>query len=73
MSSEVISSCPKCSLEYEAEAECQRCGIIFDRYKPSPLAPSVFPLITDAAPVVPDAGWFQNPGALFNGQWLRSR
>ena len=59
MSSVVISSCPKCSLEYEAEAECQRCGIIFDRYKPSPPAPSVYPLITDAASVAPDAGWFR--------------
>jgi len=59
MSSITTSSCPKCSFEYEGDSECQRCGIIFDRYKPSPPAPSVFPLVTDAAAVTPDAGWFR--------------
>ena len=59
MSSVITSSCPKCSFEYEAEAECQRCGIIFDRYKPLPPAPPAPWVVMDAAPVVPDAGWFR--------------
>ena len=59
MSSVTTSSCPKCSFEYEAEAECQRCGIIFDRYKPSPPAPPASWVVTDATPGVPDAGWFR--------------
>ena len=57
--SSVISSCPKCSFEYEAESECQRCGIIFDRYKPSPPAPPAPWVVMDAAPVVPDLRWFR--------------
>ncbi|MEP6600206.1 MAG: hypothetical protein ABJB49_00150 [Nitrospirota bacterium] len=61
MSSVITSSCPKCSFEYEAEAECQRCGIIFDRYKPSPPAPPASWVVVDAAPDVPDAGWFRKP------------
>ena len=67
MSSATTSSCPKCSFEYEGDAECQRCGIIFDRYKPSPPGPSVFPLITDAA-VVAEAGWFRKSGRAI--QWI---
>ncbi len=59
MSSVIISSCPKCSFEYEAEAECQRCGIIFDRYKPSPPTPPASWVVTDTASVVPNAGWFR--------------
>ena len=59
MSAVTISSCPKCSFEYEAEAECQRCGIIFDRYKPSPPVPPASWVVTDTAPVVHDAGWFR--------------
>src|SRR5207253_2950325 len=59
MSSVTTSSCPKCSFEYEAESECQRCGIIFDRYKPSPPAPPAPWVVMDAAPVVPDLRWFR--------------
>src|SRR5438445_1194173 len=62
MSPVITSSCPKCSFEYDAEAECQRCGIIFDRYKPSPPAPPAPPtpwVVMDATPGVPNAGWFR--------------
>jgi hypothetical protein len=31
--------CPKCGYQQEKEPECRRCGIIFDRYRPSTIAP----------------------------------
>jgi hypothetical protein len=45
-------SCPKCGFRQNSEIECQRCGIIFDRYNQGSSRYQPMTFLPDAAPVV---------------------
>jgi len=52
--------CPKCGYQQEREPECRRCGIIFDRYRPSTISPRFSRYEELNAPSVqPPAGLFR--------------
>jgi len=53
-------SCPKCDFEQDSGAECERCGVIFDRYKSS--APKRFKLFhahAQAVEVLPEPSFLR--------------
>jgi hypothetical protein len=48
--------CPKCGFRQEADIECQRCGIIFDRYNQGSSRYQPLSFLPDAVPVVAEVG-----------------
>jgi hypothetical protein len=52
--------CPKCDFEQDSVAECERCGVIFDRYK-SPAPEPFKPFLThaQAVEVLPEPGFIR--------------
>jgi hypothetical protein len=46
-----LVSCPKCGFEQDESPECQRCGVIFERYRPQSATPQAFETLPPAIPL----------------------